>query len=250
MDTTYRLITIPPSHFCEKARWALDRFEVSYREEGHPPVLHYRPAKKAGGGRTVPVLVTDMGVFPDSTDILQFLDGRHATGSHLYPEDPNQRREVERLEELFDEKLGPHTRRLAYFYILPHNRLLLDAVFDRVPRGDRVLFRASLPIMRFLMRRGMNITSESAERSLGRVREVFSFVGERLADGRKYLVGGGFTAADLTFAALAAPVLVPRGYGSHLPSLADLPSGVLPVIEEMRTTVAGEYALRIYRDQR
>ena len=34
---------------------------------------------------------------------------------------------------------------------------------------------------------------------------VFDSVGERLADGRPYLMGDRFTAADLTFASLSAP---------------------------------------------
>jgi glutathione S-transferase len=221
VETSYRLITIPPSHYCEKARWALDRSGASYTEEAHPPLLHYRPCKKAGGGRTAPVLVTDVGVFPDSTEILQYLDVRDKGSTSLYPEDPTLRREVERFEDLFDERLGPHTRRLAYFHLLPHSRLVLDSLLDRVPSFDRVVFRATLPLMRWLMRKGMNITEESAERSLVRVREVFR-----------------------------GAVVLPRGYGSHLPSLADMPSSVLPVIEEMRTTAAGEFAMRLYRDER
>ena len=50
MSAPYRLITIPPSHYCEKARWALDYAGISYREEGHPPLLHRLPVKLAGGG--------------------------------------------------------------------------------------------------------------------------------------------------------------------------------------------------------
>ena len=34
-----RLITIPLSHFCEKARWGLDRVALRYREEPHAPLL-------------------------------------------------------------------------------------------------------------------------------------------------------------------------------------------------------------------
>ena len=30
-----RLLTIPISHFCEKARWALERAGLAYREERH-----------------------------------------------------------------------------------------------------------------------------------------------------------------------------------------------------------------------
>ncbi len=250
METTYRLITIPPSHFCEKARWALERFEVPYVEECHPPIIHYRACRRAGGGRTVPVLVTDVGVFPDSTDILHYLESRHGGRVRLYPSNAEQRAEAEGLEELFDSQLGPHARRVAYFHLLPHTRILLDSVLDRVPRGDRVLFRASLPVMRALLRRGMRITPRSSERSLDRVREVFATVRERLADGRGFLVGDAFTAADLTFAALAAPLLLPRGYGSRLPSLSELPSSLLPLIEEMRESRAGGFALRLYRDER
>lgn len=250
MADTYRLITIPPSHFCEKARWALDRCGVPYVEQCYPPILHYLATRKAGGGRTAPVLVTDVGVFADSTDILNFVDARYATDGRLYPADDHQRRQVVELEELFDTTLGPHTRRVAYFHLLPHSRLLLDATLHRASGRDRALFRVLLPLMKAMLRRGMRITPEGAARSLDRVREVFETVGKRLAEGRRYLVAERFTAADLTFAALASPVLLPRGFGAPLPSLAELPTSVLPLIEEMRSTDAGGYAQRLYRDER
>jgi glutathione S-transferase len=213
-------------------------------------MLHYRATRRAGGGRTAPVLVTDRGVYPDSTDILQFLDSQHGDDRRLYPDDPDLRREVEELEELFDTKLGPHTRRAAYFYLLPEKEILLSVVLYRSSGFDRFVFKGLLPLIRFLMRRGMRITPESTVRSIDRVREVFDTVGQRLADGRRYLVGDSFTAADLTFAALASPVLMPRGYGAPLPSLAELPEPVLPLVEEMRATEAGAFAQRLYRDER
>lgn len=250
MATNFRLITIPPSHFCEKARWALEWHEVPYVEQCHPPMLHYRATRKAGGRRTAPVLVTDMGVYPDSTDILKFLDQRAKNGQRLYPEDTDQLRQVDELEELFDEKLGPHTRRVAYHHLLPHKRLTLDAVLHKATGVDRALFRSSFPLMRFLLRRGLRITPESASRSLDRVRDVFDTVEKRLAEGRRFLVGERFTAADLTFAALASPVLLPRGYGAPLPSLDELPEPILNLIEEMRGTEAGAFAQRLYRDER
>ena len=250
MTETYRLITIPPSHFCEKARWALDRYGVPYVEQCHPPILHYLATRRAGGGRTAPVLVTDVGVFADSTDILDFVDGRFASDGRLYPTEEQQRRQVAELEELFDTKLGPHTRRVAYFHLLPHTPLLLEAVLHRASARDRVVFRSMLPLMRVMLRRGMRITPEGAARSLDHVREVFDTIGQRLAEGRRYLVAERFTAADLTFAALASPVVLPRGFGAPLPSLAELPASVLPLIEEMRGTDAGQFAQRLYRDER
>jgi glutathione S-transferase len=96
----------------------------------------------------------------------------------------------------------------------------------------------------------MNITEESAERSLEYIRTAFASVGELLADGRSFLVGDLFSAADLTFAALAAPVLLPKNYGSRLPKLDDVPTDLLATIDEFRASKAGSFALRIYRDHR
>jgi glutaredoxin len=56
-----RLVTIPISHYCEKARWALERAGLEYREERHVQGVHQLAARRAGGGITVPVLVTPEG---------------------------------------------------------------------------------------------------------------------------------------------------------------------------------------------
>ncbi len=250
MDTPYRLITIPPSHYCEKARWALDRAGLAFDEEPHPPLLHILPCRKAGGRRTTPILITDLGVYPDSTDILHFVDSRVDDPPPLFPTDSVQRAGVVQLEELFDEKLGPHTRRLAYFHLLPHRELFEGAALAGARGGDRMVFKSLLPLIRGMMRKGMKIDAKGAERSFDRIREVFETVNERLASGRSYLVGERFTAADLTFAALAAPVLLPRDYGAPLPSLEELPDEMLAIIDEMRATPAGEFGLRMYRDHR
>ena len=44
-----RLVTIPISHYCEKARWALDRAGMPYREERHVQGIHRLAARRAGG---------------------------------------------------------------------------------------------------------------------------------------------------------------------------------------------------------
>jgi glutathione S-transferase len=250
MASSYRLITIPPSHYCEKARWALALAGVPYHEERHPPLLHWRATRAAGGGRTAPVLVAGDRVLPDSTEILVFLDVEHPEGWRPYPLDPRLRVEAEEMEEIFDIRLGPHTRRVAYFHLLSHRRLFLDSVLAGAGRGERAIFVVFLPLIKTMMRRGMNITRESADRSLEFVRTVFKTVDDRLADGRRYLVGPSFSAADLSFAALAAPVLLPDNYGSWLPSLDQVPADLLNQIEGFRSTPAGSFALRMYRDHR
>jgi len=250
VSSEYRLITIPPSHYCEKARWALEKAGIPYREEGHPPLLHRLAVKLAKGERSTPVLVAGKVVLPDSTDILQFIDVEHAEGWRPYPTDSQLRVEAEELEEIFDTHLGPHTRRIAYYHLLQHDELFLASVLAGVGGFESALFKLSSPVVKKLMRVGMRIDDEGVERSIGYVKNVFKTVGELLADGRSYLVGKKFGAADLSFAALAAPVLLPRSYGSPLPSLDEVPADLLAQIEGFRSTPAGEFALRIYRDHR
>ena len=124
------LITIPLSHSCEKARWALDRVALPYREEPHAPLLHRLATKRSERG-TVPVLVHGGRRFSDSTAILVHADAVGA-GDLLYPRDAAFRREVDALEEQFDTELGPHVRRFAYAQLLPHAKLLRSTQTYRV----------------------------------------------------------------------------------------------------------------------
>ena len=250
MSDPYRLMTIGPSHYCEKARWALDFFGVPYDEEPHPPIVHWGWSLPSGGGRTVPILCTGERVIGDSTDILHYLDEQHGNGCRLYPRDSGLRSEVDEFETLFDTRLGPHTRRIAYFHLLPHRSLMMSAVLPGVGAGQSVVFKVGFPFFRWFMRQGMNITPTSAERSVDFVRQVFGNVDDRLADGRTFLVGEVFSAADLSFAALAAPVLLPPNYGAALPALEELPAAIVDIVTQFRTTPAGRFGLRLYEELR
>jgi len=98
--------------------------------------------------------------------------------------------------------------------------------------------------------RYLDITPTSAAESERAVREIFDEVGERLADGRPYLCGERFSAADLTFSALAAPVLMPPEYGVPLPRPQELPAATASVVRELRSHPAGAHAMRMFREER
>lgn len=246
----YRLISIGPSHFCEKARWALQRLGVPFIEEAHFPAFHFAASFGNGGGRTVPVLVAGNQVLGDSTDILKYLDSRHGPGN-LYPLEPALRSEVETLEDLFDEKLGPHPRRLVYYHLFPYGRLLREVMSGPGVRPlEATLFGLSFPLVRTLLRKAMRIDAAGAERSRQSIRRILELVQDRLADGRHYLVGDRFTAADLTFASLAGILVWSEQYGWSLPAVERMPEELLKEIEQYRNTPAGRYVQRIYREER
>ena len=131
--TDLLLVTIPFSHYCEKARWALDRAGLLYEERAHLPIAHYLPARLAGGGKTVPVLKTPDRTLGDSTDILHWVDARLPEPKRLFPDDPGLQAEVIRWEGLFDDKLGPAARRWAYGHLLPDTALLRTVLQQNVP---------------------------------------------------------------------------------------------------------------------
>ena len=80
-----RLITIPISHYCEKARWALERAGIPYREEPHVQGLH-RWSTRGGpaAASTVPVLVTPEGAIGESEQILEWVDARSEPAARLF----------------------------------------------------------------------------------------------------------------------------------------------------------------------
>ncbi len=248
---TLRLITFPISHFCEKARWALDRARLDYREEGHLPLFQIAAVRRAGGKRQVPVLaLPEGGGIPDSTPILHYIDTLVAPALRLFPEEPAQRREVEALEERFDKTLGPAARRVVYLHLLREPVLLNRYLVHGLPAWQRAIFPAYRPLLSRLIRRGLRVTEEAAARDEEKLRVLFAEIGERLADGRRYLVGDRFTAADLTFAALGAPLLGPAQYGVPLPTLAEMPPRLREKIEGYRATAAGKFLLRLYAEER
>jgi glutathione S-transferase len=244
------LITIPISHYCEKARWALDRAGVPYRERPHLQLVHWVAVRRAGGGRTAPVLVCGQRVLADSADIVDEADARAPEGRGLYPDDEADTAEVRALEREFDERLGPHGRLWMYDALRGRRDIAIAYACTGVPAWERRALPIAYPLVTRVIDRYLGITPAAAARSEAEVWGVFDGVAKRLADGRPYLCGDQFTAADLTFAALAAAVLMPPEYGVPLPQPDELPEPMAAAVRELRAHPAGAHALAMFRSER
>ena len=247
----HTLITIPFSHFCEKARWALDATGVGYREEGHPPGLHRRAVKRVRGRGSVPVLVLEGGrVLDDSPLIVRFADEAAPASWKILPPEGPRRDEALALERDFDLHFAPHIRRFVYFHVLPRRDVALTQFRRNVPASEARIVTVIYPLVRLLMKRFMNVTPERSLASRDRTREVFDQVGRRIADGRPFLLGDRFGVADLTFAALAAPLVVPPEHPKFKVDPETVPAALRAEQQALSASPAGEFVRRIYREHR
>jgi glutathione S-transferase len=244
---TARLITVPFSHFCEKARWALDHAQVDYVEEGHVPGFHRLAVWRSGSTKSsVPVLIADGAVLGDSSDILAWADTKAAAERGLYPKDEATKREVVALEDRLDEELGPNIRRVLYFHILPRPRLAFDLMDQRTPFWQRAALRVGFPFLFFGMRRFMIIDARTAEESRGHVLRLLDTVDALLADGRRFLVGDRLTAADVTLASLAGPAVMPAEHSVRFPSPKAFPAPAADLLRDVQARPVADYIRRMY----
>lgn len=258
-----RLITIRFSHFCEKARWGLDVCGVPYVEDGHLPAFHIKPLKRArargkkdaaSSRYSVPTLVFEDGrVLTDSTDILKFASDQ-SSGVDLYPEDAraSDGSTIEELERRFHDDIAVHSRRLAYIFLLndlPRFRKLCRA---NVPGFESIAAAVAAPFLRKRMLDYMGVDANAKAESVAVIDRVMDDV-SRLTEGREFIAGDQLTAADISFAAAAAPALIvhsSEGFGAELPALSELPPAYRFLVEKWRKTRAANYALHLYRHHR
>jgi glutathione S-transferase len=245
-----KLVTIPISHFCEKARWGLDRAGIAYDERRHMQIVHRFAARLAGGGKTVPVLKTRDGVFAQSREILLYADAQLPEPARLYPADEALRAQVLALEQRFDAVLGVESRRWLYHEVFKDPKPFASFNLEGVPRWERMAFPFVLAPATVYIKRRLDIDDATAARALERVDEELDTVAELLSDGRRHLTGDRFTAADLAFAALSAPLIVPVEYGTPLPQPEQMPERMAGRVRAWREHPAGRYATRMFAEQR
>lgn len=242
-------VTIPFSHFCEKARWALDYCGVPYVERACLPGLHLRHTKKIGG-RTVPALIRDDGsALVDSSDILRWADAQAPADRKLFPTDAAARAEADAFEEELDVGLGPATRLWAYANGLQNRPMLRAMVAPSFPRlRDRALLALLLPVVGKLIIKQYGATPDAGDRAEGVILDGFERA-SALLEKRPFLAGERFGGSDLTFAVLGGVMVMPPE-NRYLKHDADMTPPMRAFVERLKATRAGQHAARCYRDFR
>ncbi len=247
-DDLPRLVTLTISPFNELARWSLERRRIPYREEPQALVWHTVASRRAGGKGTTPVLITAAEIVPESPQIAEWADRQSAPGPRLFPDGRDEEDEVRSLMRRLVDELGPQTRRIAWGHLI-----------DDLPLADRSWRQGLQGWQRRWQLRLLTVSKPVVRRRLGlgdlsdagrRVRATFDEIADMLSDGRKYLYGDSITAADLAFASMAMPAILPdEGFPVTLPSPDEM-GKMARTIQELRQHPAGRFALGLYRDER
>ncbi|KAI8894185.1 hypothetical protein BC833DRAFT_605794 [Globomyces pollinis-pini] len=192
-----KLITIPASHYCEKARWMLQLAGIPFEETGHAPAFHLM-STTLNNGKSVPLLVLDES------------PPRYLNDSNLITEECSKY-----LSESF---LTPEVKKME-LELAKNPEMLLNAITKPIessrPIESFIVQSTFTWVLKPLLQKGMNIDEEKAMESLKIVEDVFSLVEQQLQIQKEtinsnYLFGSTLTAADITFASLASIVVMPQ----------------------------------------
>jgi glutathione S-transferase len=206
-----KLITFGVSHFCEKARWALDWHGISYEEIGWPPGLHVMLARRCGAkDSTLPIVLDGETIIQGSGSIIDWTERTDKDPKRSLAPRGNMA-EAQEIEQRADEVIGVHVRRLVYSEALPSSaHLVKPALFLRTSVSNRLIGNIMWPITRRLMMQLMDIRAGAATESRSALEAEFDWLDSKLADGRPYLVGDRFSRVDLTVASLLSALAQPK----------------------------------------
>jgi glutathione S-transferase len=188
------------SHFCEKARWALDYKGLAHERRNLLPGVHARVARKLAPNSSLPILVDNGTVVQDSTAIITFLDEKYPERP-LTPRDARQAEEALAWEEYLDDEVGVQVRRWFYYHALPDRDCALRFLLEGAPWYGRPLFKLIYPKVRTAMTTLMEINARSARQSEERLLAALDKLDDAVRE-RRFLVGDHFSRADLTACSL------------------------------------------------
>lgn len=234
----------PISHFCEKVRWALDYKGIDYEANNLLPGLHVKTTTKLAKSSAVPVLQHNGEAIQNSSVILDYLE-HEFPAKPLTPSDPKLLAEVKEWEDFCDKELGPTVRCFCYHILLDRPNIVIPFFTQGAAWWTPYFLKVIFPKLAVKMRAWMKINEQSAQESQQRIEAALDKINAHL-NGRDFLVGDQFTRADLTAAALLAPLLMPEGYGLDWPD--EVPERLREMIDKNADKL--EFAHKLYRDFR
>jgi len=131
-DPMLTLYQFECSHYCEKARWALDYKGLAYRTRNLIPGPHRLVTERLAPRSHVPILVDGERVVQGSSEIIDYLDKR-CPGARLTPAGASAAQEAHEWERYLDREIGVAIRCWFYFHALPERKLATRFLLQGAP---------------------------------------------------------------------------------------------------------------------
>jgi glutathione S-transferase len=248
MNVDLELFQFRHSHYNEKVRWALDYKGLPYRRTDLLPGPHRRTLAALTGQTQTPVLRMNGEYVHDSAWIIERLELIFKDLPSLYPRDETTRNYALELARHFDFVVGPAARACTYVGMLDSGDYIARLFSAEQPWLKRTLYRAGFPFIKGVIKRGNGITDREAiaeaERLVAQNMESIA----KLTYKSRYLAGDAFSIADLTAAALLAPLVDPPHPDMKQPE--PQPKGLAALTTKWRDHPAGRWVLDIYERHR
>lgn len=244
MDTL--LYQFSYSHYCEKARWALDYKGITYAIKNLLPGMHKYTLSGKVQDTSLPVLRIDGNYIQGSDHIIDYLD-KSITTNTLTPTNLERRAEAENWETFASAELATPYAVFYYSHMLEHPHLLRQRACQNGPWYAPLFYAVTFKHLCQRIRDLYQITQHSAEQARERVESGLKKLEQHLQS-HSYMVGDYFTRADISVAALLSPLAKP-------PQLAQNYSGSYPdEIREFRERIADspviQWVNRMYQHHR
>jgi glutathione S-transferase len=236
------------SHYCEKARWALDRFGIDYEPRFVMPGMNRTIGKKLGASSgSLPFMQAGDGVIAGSGAIIDWGDTNRAPGHASLAGDDHAA--VRALERRLDDVLGVHVRRYYYSDALITDPGSVRPIFSRdLPFFQKIAVTVGWPKIVPRMIKLMDLGPAQGLASRDIVMDELDWLDSLLGDGRPFLAGSGLTRADITAASLLAPFVTPAEHPVY--HRLALPSQLAHTVASWQGRPSLKWVKQVYTDWR
>ncbi|EDM28673.1 Glutathione S-transferase [Lentisphaera araneosa HTCC2155] len=202
-----KLLEFPHSHYCEKARWALDFKKIPFQAVAIMPGFHLISVRQYAADTCVPLLINDKQAIQGSSEIIDYLEQQYPTRL-LTPLDEKKRQECLALESDMDVRIGESIRQILYSSLLNYPAFIRACFTHGMPRYKKLLFSLTYPFLRIKMKQKYVVSTEKVEQAKITFHEAINDIENRLRKS-EYLMDDEFTRADLTVASMLSFLVLP-----------------------------------------
>jgi len=234
------------SHYCEKARWALDQCGIAYEVSLLSPIEHQKKAKSIGASSSaLPILELENEVIQGSAEIIAWSNAQALKSDHsgLFISD-----ESLEIEKRLDDVLGVHVRRWFYSEALLDCPEIVLPVFSKGSGFfKRMMLKAAWPKVVQMMIKRMDLGIEQEQESKAIVLQELDWLDSLLTDSPDYLCGNSLSNADLAAASLIAPMLLPPSHPAA--DVFNLPPRVAETAKGLVERPFAKWLLALYQQR-